>query len=141
MDMAIKEAKKAYHKNEIPVGAVIIKNNKLISKGHNQKEKKHNVIKHAEIIAIEKACKKLKSWHLNECTIYISLEPCMMCTGAIVQSRIKNIVYATENPNYGYLVSNYEILKRENLNIKKANFNYHQQSSYLLKSFFKNKRK
>ena len=89
MKEAIKEAKKAYMKDEIPVGAVIVKDNKIISRGYNLKEEKKNTIKHAEIIAIEKASKKLCSWRLVDCEMYITLEPCAMCAGAIINSRIK----------------------------------------------------
>lgn len=102
MNIAIKEAKKALKYNEVPVGAVIVKDNKIISKAYNKKEKSQNVIKHAEIIAISKACKKLKNWRLDDCEIYITMEPCMMCCGAIEQSRIKKIVYGTKNENYGF---------------------------------------
>lgn len=101
MNIAIKEAKKAYKYEEVPVGAVIVKNNKIISKAYNKKEKTKNVIKHAEIIAISKACKKLKNWRLDDCDIYVTMEPCMMCCGAIQQSRIKKIVYGIKNENYG----------------------------------------
>lgn len=102
MNIAIKEAKKAYKYEEVPVGAVIVKNNKIIAKAHNKKEKTKNVIKHAEIIAISRACKKLKNWRLDECEIYVTMEPCMMCSGAIEQSRIKKIVYGVKNENYGF---------------------------------------
>ncbi len=134
MMAAIKEAKKAYAKKEVPVGAVIVKNNKIISKAHNQRENKQNVIKHAEIIALEKACKKLKTWRLEECEIYVTLEPCMMCCGAIEQSRIKKIIYATESPKYGYLKN------MKNIVINK-NVTHSNECSIMLKKFFINKRK
>ena len=114
MDIAIKEAKKALKIEEVPVGAVIVKNNKIISKAYNKKEKKNNVIKHAEMIAISKACKKLKNWRLEGCEIYITMEPCMMCSGAIEQSRIKKIVYGVKNENFGYTknLKNIEIISQ-----------------------------
>ena len=128
---AIQLAKKAYIKNEVPVGALIIKDNKIIATGYNKKESKKNSILHAEIIAISKACKKLKTWHLDDCILYTTLEPCMMCTGAIEQSRIKKIVYGIENFNCGYI---------ENLkNIETVNLN-NNECSELLKKFFKSKR-
>ena len=85
MKLAMKEATKAYKNGDVPVGAVIVKNNKVIAKAHNMKEKNKSAIKHAEIIVIEKACKKVKNWHLNDCELYVTLEPCMMCCGAIIQ--------------------------------------------------------
>ena len=114
MELAIKEAKKALKKREVPVGAVIVKNNKIISKAHNKKEILKNVTKHAEIIAISKACKKMKNWRLDDCEIYVTMEPCMMCSGAIEQSRIKKIVYGVKNENYGYTTNlkNVEIISR-----------------------------
>ena len=93
MKIALKNAKKALKHDEVPVGAVIVKNNKIISQAYNKKEKTKNVINHAEIIAISKACKKLKTWRLDDCEIYITMEPCMMCSGAIEQARIKKIIY------------------------------------------------
>ena len=102
MQIALKQAKKALKYNEVPVGCIITKNNKIISKAYNKKEKTKNVIKHAEIIAISKACKKIKNWRLDDCEIYITMEPCMMCSGAIEQSRIKKIIYGVKNENYGY---------------------------------------
>ena len=91
MKEALKEAKKAYKKEEVPVGVVIVKENEIIARAYNQKEMKNSPIKHAEIIAIEKACKKLNNWRLNDCEMYVTLEPCPMCTGAIINSRIKKV--------------------------------------------------
>lgn len=132
MDIAIKEAKKALKHNEVPVGAVIVKKNKIISQAYNIKEKKRDVTKHAEIIAISKACKKLKNWRLDDCVLYVTMEPCMMCSGAIEQSRIKKVVYGVKNENYGF--TNYlktvEIISQiRELECKK-----------LIQSFFKKKR-
>ena len=91
MKEALKEAKKAYEKLEVPVGAVIVKNGKIIARAHNLKETKKDTTKHAEILAIEKASKKLDAWRLLDCEMYITLEPCSMCSGAIINSRIKKI--------------------------------------------------
>ena len=91
MKEALKEAKKAYKKQEVPVGVIIVKDDKIIVRAYNQKEMKNSPIKHAEIIAIEKACKKLNNWRLNDCEMYVTLEPCPMCTGAIINSRIKKV--------------------------------------------------
>lgn len=91
MKQALKEAKKAYEKLEVPVGALIVKDGKIIAKAHNLKETKTDTTKHAEILAIQKASKKLESWRLLDCEMYITLEPCSMCAGAIINSRIKKI--------------------------------------------------
>lgn len=140
MNVALQEAKRAYKHNEVPVGAIIVKNNKIISKAYNQREKRKNVIKHAEIIAIEKACKKLKTWHLDECEIYITLEPCLMCCGAIEQSRIRKIYYSTGSPIYGQIENNNKIFKNNKKVIIYNNI-CSKESKKLLKDFFKHKRK
>lgn len=96
MEIAYLEAKKAYKKMEVPVGAVIVKDNKVISKAHNLTETKNDCTKHAEIIAIKKASKKLKNWRLIDCDLYVTLEPCEMCKGAISLSRIKNVYFSVK---------------------------------------------
>ena len=96
-NIATKEAKKAYKANEIPVGAVIVSDNKIIAKAHNNRQKKHNVLGHAEIIAITKAEKKLKDWRLDNCVLYVTLEPCDMCATIIKESRIKDVYYLAKN--------------------------------------------
>lgn len=101
MKIALKEAKKAYDKLEIPVGAVIVKDGEIIAKAHNLKETKFDTTKHAEILAIQKASKKLKSWRLLDCEMYVTLEPCSMCAGAIINSRIKKIYIGTLDEKTG----------------------------------------
>ena len=132
MKIAIKEANKAFKNNEVPVGAVIVKNNKIIAKAYNRREKTKNVINHAEIIAVTKACKKTKNWRLDDCEIYITMEPCMMCSGAIQQSRIKKIIYGVKNEKYGYSsnLKNIEIISQICEN----------ECKNLVQSFFKKKR-
>lgn len=97
MKIAYKEAKKAKNKNEIPVGTVIVRNNKIISKAHNKRDEKNIVTNHAEILAIEKANKKIKNWRLNDCILYTTLEPCEMCNGAIKAAKISKVVYAAKS--------------------------------------------
>ena len=92
MNIALKEAKKAFRRNEVPVGAIIVKNEKIIAKGYNKREFGGDVTKHAELIAIKKASRKIKDWRLNECVMYVTLYPCSMCASAIIQSRMKKIV-------------------------------------------------
>lgn len=137
MKEALKEAQKAYKKGDVPVGCIIVKNNKIIARAHNQKENKNNAIKHAEIIAISKACKKLKTWHLDDCILYTTMEPCMMCTGAIIQSRIKKINYSISNESFGEL----EKYKLKNNKIKIEKNILAIQSQKLLRDFFGEKRK
>ena len=102
MNIAYKEALKAYDKNEIPVGVVIVKDDVVISKAHNLRDSKNIVTKHAEIIAIEKANKKIKNWRLNGCILYSTLEPCDMCVGVIKEAKIKKVVYGTKNQNISH---------------------------------------
>ena len=101
MKEALKEAKKAYKKDEVPVGAIIIKNGEIISRAHNLKELKNDTTKHAEILAIQKASKKLEAWRLENCEMYVTLEPCTMCAGALINARIKKVIIGTEDPKTG----------------------------------------
>lgn len=101
MKAAIVQAKKAYALGEVPIGCVIVKDNQIIARGYNRRSIDHNTLAHAEMIAIKKACKKLGDWRLEDCTMYITLEPCPMCAGAIVQARIKNIVIGAMNAKAG----------------------------------------
>ena len=135
MKMAIEEAKKSLKTNDVPVGAVIVRDGIVISKAHNEKERKQIAVNHAEIIAIKKACKKLKTWRLDNCVIYVTLEPCMMCTGAIKESRISGIIYATESEKYGY--ANKQSNKK-NFFVKKGYLE--KESKKILRDFFIEKR-
>lgn len=139
MDIAIKLAQKAYKNGDIPIGAVIVKNNKIISKAYNKKEKNNVAIHHAEILAIEKACKKLKTWHLNDCVLYTTLEPCVMCAGAIAQARIKKVVYAAENEKFGF-TNYFKNGKISNHNLIIQKLDDYSLSKKLLVEFFKDKR-
>ncbi len=105
MQIALKEAKKAAIKGEVPVGAVIVKNGEIIARAHNTKESKKNAIHHAEIIAIDKACKKIGGWRLFDCELYVTLEPCPMCTGAIINSRLKRVIFGTNDAKTGCINS------------------------------------
>ena len=116
MKEALKEAKKAELIDEVPIGCVIVKDDKIIARGHNQRETKQSPIGHAEIIAINKASKKLKSWRLEGCDIYVTLEPCIMCSGAIIQSRINKVYYGASDPKGGALGSSINVLEAHNIN-------------------------
>lgn len=135
MNIAINEAKKSLKNGDVPVGALIIKNNNIVSIAHNEKEIKKNAIKHAEIIAIEKACKKLKTWHLDDCELYTTMEPCIMCCGAIIQSRIKKITYGVTNKKYGF-----SKILNEKYNVKCLKYPDNQEIIQILKKFFEDKR-
>ena len=126
---ALKEAKKAYKKGEVPVGAVIIKNNKIIAKSYNKIEKKQDSTNHAEINVIKLASKKLKNWRLIDCDLYITLEPCDMCKGAIKNSRIKNVYFLVSKKQENIQKTTYKIIK-----------NYQIEYLDLLQGFFKEKR-
>lgn len=142
MKEALKEAFKAYKKKEVPIGCVVVLNDKIISRAHNIREKRQNALYHAEILAINKTCKKLKSWRLDECDIYVTLEPCGMCSGAIIQSKIKNIYFGAYDYKTGMCGSKF--------NIFSLKYNYdpyvlggilEEDCSNLIKKFFKELRK
>lgn len=140
MKIALKEAGKALKNNDVPVGCVIIKNNKIISKSYNQIEKKGNPLLHAELIAIQKAVKKLGYKHLLDCTMFVTLEPCSMCAGAIVLSRIPYLMIGTEDIKTGGCGSLLNIANNNGLNHRcDITFGIMQnECSDVLKSFFKN---
>jgi tRNA(adenine34) deaminase len=143
MNEALKEAYKAYDKNETPIGAIIIKDDIIISRAHNLRETLKDPTAHAEILAIKEAAKILGGWRLMNCTMYITMEPCVMCTGAIIESRIKNIVIGTKH------IKNKD--SEKNLNQKLYYFNNNnikinigileEQCSNILKMFFKDLRR
>lgn len=129
MEEAFKEAKKAYLKKEVPVGAIIVKEDKIIARGHNLRETKKNVLAHAEILCINKACKKLKSWRLEGCKMYVTLYPCQMCLGAIKQARIESVYFGALDNN----TNDYD--KDLLVNMK------YKECSKILSDFFKDLRK
>ena len=132
----IKEAKKSLKTDDVPVGAIIVKNNKIISRAHNCREKKKTIVGHAEIKCIEKANKKLKTWRLDGCILYTSLEPCLMCYEAINQSRINKVIYCASNELYGF----HNYVNKKN-NDEKFVLIENDESIQMLKKFFKDKRK
>jgi len=136
INKTIELAKKAAKHGDFPVGALIVKDNKIISKAYNSKEKKKNAINHAELLVISKACKKLKTWHLEDCILYTSMEPCIMCLGAITQSRIKKIVYSTHNHSFGSIENDLTKFKL-NIDINKSE---NEEYLKLIKEFFVDKR-
>lgn len=142
MELALNEAKKALKKGEVPIGAVIVKNGEIISKAHNQKEQGKNVTKHAEILAITKASKKLNNWRLNGCDMYITLFPCPMCASAIQQARIHRVYYALNSSDELSTEIVNKIFSGSNTNKPVENFSLYgeEESLKLLQNFFQKKR-
>jgi len=139
MKMAIEEAKKAEKIGEVPIGAVIVYKNDVIATGFNVRETTQSSLSHAELIAIEKANKKLSSWRLEDCTLYVTLEPCPMCAGAIVQSRIKRVVYGAYDLKAGCGGTILNLLQMEAFNhrVDLTSGVLERECSSLLKRFFK----
>lgn len=143
MLQALKQAGFAREIDEVPVGCVIVKDEKIIARAFNKRESTNQVSSHAEMNAITKACKKLKSWRLEGCEIFITLEPCMMCIGAIIQSRIKHIYYGANDYKGGALGSSINALEAKNINHhpEVTGGILKEECSKILSDYFKNKRK
>lgn len=139
MKEALKEAKKAYKKLEVPVGAVIVKDGTIIAKAHNLKETKNDTTKHAEILAIQKASKTLNAWRLEDCEMYVTLEPCTMCAGAIINSRIKKVYIGTKDPKAGACGSVLNLFKDYKFNhkVEYEDGIMQEECEKILKDFFK----
>lgn len=139
---ALKEAEKSANFDEVPVGAVIVKDNKIIARGHNLRERTNDPTSHAEIVAIRKACKKLKSWRLEDCTIYVTIEPCSMCAGTLLWTRIKRIVYGAKDIKGGAICSSFSLFDVKNINHHPEILGgvLEDKCALLMKTFFKNKR-
>ena len=139
MKEALKEAEKALQKEEVPVGAVIVKDGKIIARAHNIKESKKDSTCHAEILAIQKACKKLDSWRLLDCEMYVTLEPCSMCAGALINSRIKKLYIGTDDGKTGACGSVLNLLGDYKFNhkIEVEKYILKEDCEKLLKDFFK----
>lgn len=142
MDLAFKEAQKAFNEDEVPIGTVIVKDDKIIAKAHNTKEKNKCCLYHAEILAIKAASNKLNNWRLENCDIYITLDPCPMCASAIKQSRIKNVYSAMSNYDQNNINIISEIFKKDSIN-SSVNFVTNidtDKSKKILGDFFKKQR-
>lgn len=139
MREALKEAGKAARKGEVPVGAVVVKNGKIIARGHNLTEQKQSALTHAEMMALSKATKKLKSWRLNGCDLYVTLEPCGMCAGAIVLSRIEHLFYGAADPKAGVVESIAKALENPKLNhrVQVTGGILKEECSKVLSAFFR----
>ncbi len=141
MNEAYKEAMKAYKKDEVPVGCVIVKDNKIIARAHNLKEKKKNPMSHAEIECINKACKKLDDWYLKDCELYVTLEPCVMCVSVMINARIKSVFYGAKDNKAGALGGLFNLLDQKGFNhYFEINYLEDNKCSQILKDYFKEKR-
>ena len=142
MRLALLEAKKAYDKDEVPVGAVIVRNDKVLAKGHNLRESKNDPTMHAEIVATRKACKKLNSWRLEGATIYVTIEPCSMCAGTILWARMDKVVYGASDPKGGSLGGSFNLYEMPNLNHHPQIVGgvLKEECGELMSKFFKSKR-
>ena len=143
MKQAVKQAKKAYDKLETPIGCVIVYEDKIIARGYNKRNMKKNTLAHAEILAINKASKVLGDWRLEDCTMYVTLEPCPMCAGAIVQARIPRVVIGSMNPKAGCAGSVLNLLEQDGLNhqVEITKGVLAEECSGLMTSFFRELRK
>ncbi len=143
MTLALKEANKAREIDEVPIGCVIVKDNKVIARGHNLRESKQDPTLHAEMVAIRKASKKLKSWRLEGCDIYVTIEPCIMCSGAIIQSRIKTVIYGAPDLKGGGLGSSINVLDANGINHRPEVISgvMKDECAEIISNYFKEKRK
>ena len=143
MRQAIRQAKKAEALGEVPIGCVIEHEGKIIARGYNRRMTDHSALAHAEIIAIKKACKKIGDWRLEDCTLYVTLEPCPMCAGAIIQARIPKVVMGCMNPKAGCAGSVLDMLHEEGFNHQvQTDINVcREECSGMLSQFFKDLRK
>ena len=143
MQKAIEQAKSALAYDEVPIGAVIVKDDEIIAVGNNFKERENCAVYHAEVVAIINACKKLNNWYLDGCTLYVTLEPCPMCCGAIVNSRIDRVVYGAKDLKSGAVVSLYNLLNDSKLNhqVQVTGGVLEAECSSILTDFFKKKNK
>jgi tRNA(adenine34) deaminase len=138
MFAALQEAEKAFDENEVPVGAVVVKDRKIIGRGYNQIEKLKDATAHAEMIAITATANHLGNWRLSECSIYVTLEPCVMCTGALLASRIKELFFSVFDPKSGACGSVYNLAEDGKTNHKINVYSgiYSEESTKLLQEFF-----
>ncbi len=142
MSQALREAEKAYALGETPIGAVVVKDGEIIARAHNLRETGKNALYHAEILAIDAACKALGGWRLHQCDLYVTLEPCIMCSGAIVQARIKNLFYGADDPKGGAVKSIAQIPSMDKLchHVNVEGGIMAEECSEILKRFFRDLR-
>ena len=142
MRIALQEAKKAYLKDDVPIGAVIVRDGKIIARAHNEKEYRSSAIRHAEILAMDKASRKIGNWWLEGCVLYVTLEPCAMCAGAAVNTRLEKVVYGAKNERFGFMgsVANLSEDYKVNHKVQTVGGVLEDACSSLLTAFFREKR-
>ena len=138
MFAALQEAEQAFEENEVPVGAVVVKDNRIIGRGYNQVERLKDATAHAEMIALTSAANHIGNWRLNDCSIYVTLEPCVMCTGALLSSRIRELYFSVFDPKFGACGSVYNLAEDGKTNHKVNVYSgiYAEESKKLLQEFF-----
>ena len=138
MRIALEEAQMAIEEGEMPVGAVVVKNGEIISTGHNERNMQHDPTLHAEIVAIRKACEKLSDWRLTDCDLYVTLEPCVMCTGAIINSRLKSVYFGAYDPEYGAAGGRIDLFSKSYFGSRTSVYGgiMEEECTSLLKNFF-----
>lgn len=143
MQAALEEARLAYQKNEVPVGCVIVVNGEIVARAHNLRHTHKQGLYHAEMIAIHRACKTLKRWILDDATIYVTLEPCLMCSGAILQTRMKRLVYGQKEPKFGCIESVMRVFDQPGFNhmVEVTSGVFANEIEAMMKEFFQNLRK
>ncbi|MBQ6731158.1 MAG: tRNA adenosine(34) deaminase TadA [Bacilli bacterium] len=143
MKEALKEAELAALEDEVPIGCVIVKDDKIIARAHNQRDKSHNPIGHAEILAIQKASGIVNDWQLVDTELYVTIEPCLMCAGAIIQSRIKKVIYGAPDLKGGAFGSSLNVLDAKNINHRPEVINgvLEKECVNIIQNYFKSKRK
>ena len=139
---ALKEASLAASEDEVPIGCVIVKDGEIIARAHNQRDKTNNPLGHAEVLAIKKASEILKDWQLVNCELYVTIEPCLMCAGAIIQSRIKRVIYGAPDLKGGAFGSSINVLNASNINHRPEIVKgiLESECSQIIKDYFKSKR-
>ena len=143
MDEALKEAELAELEDEVPIGCVIVKDDQIIARAHNQRETTNDPLGHAETLAIKKASKVLKDWQLVGCDLYVTIEPCIMCAGAIIQSRINKVIYGAPDLKGGAFGSSINVLEAQNINHRPEVIKgvLEKECTEIIKNYFKSKRK
>ena len=143
MKEALKEAELARLEDEVPIGCVVVKDDQIIARGHNQRDKSHNPLGHAETLAIKTASEIVNDWQLVDCTLYVTIEPCIMCSGAIIQSRVKRVVYGAPDIKGGAFGSSINILEASNINHRPEVTKgiLEEECASIIKNYFKSKRK